>query len=418
LSLLYQFIISTPLRTALGGLQEKFMGLLNALQTSVSGMNAQSSYLSAVGDNIANSGTTGYKQAAVEFETILGQQSPGSYESGGVLAESAYDVTGQGTLTPTTSSTDLAIEGGGFFVVTNGGTGADYLTRAGHFSPDTTGNLVNTAGYTLMGYAINPTTGLASSTLSPVNVSSSTLSATPTTSGTLTGNLPSTDASGTTETAGTFTVYDDLGTAVPLTASYSDSGGGAWVMTLSDSSGTVATANLSFDPTTGGLTTGSPVTFTPGAAGSNFSSPITLDVSGLTQLASGFANTTNVNGNAPSALKSVTVGTDGVVTGVYASGATTPLYDVPVATVTSPDSLTTVNGDVYQQNADSGNIVYNTPGSGSAGLIESDNLEQSTVDLATQLTNMIVAQSSYEANSKVLQTVSDLLGKLNQIQTS
>ncbi|MDR3463522.1 MAG: flagellar basal body rod C-terminal domain-containing protein, partial [Beijerinckiaceae bacterium] len=75
-------------------------------------------------------------------------------------------------------------------------------------------------------------------------------------------------------------------------------------------------------------------------------------------------------------------------------------------------------GDVYQQNDQSGNIVYNTAGTGSAGKIESDNLEGSTVDLATQLTNMIVAQSSYEANSKVLQTVADLLSKLNQIQTS
>jgi len=395
------------------------MGLLNALQTSVSGMNAQSSYLSAIGDNIANSGTTGYKQATVDFETVLGQQSPGSYESGGVSGQAAYDVTGQGTLSATTSSTDLAIQGGGFFAVTDGGTGATFLTRAGSFSPDTTGNLVNTAGYTLMGYAVNPQTGAVSSTLSPVNVSSSTLTATATTSGTLTGNLPSTAATGATESSPSFTVYDDLGTAVPITMNYTNNGSGSWTATAQDSSGnTVGTANLTFNTTTGALTSPTTLSITPTASDGTFAGSISVNISGLTQLASGFANTTNLNGNAPSALSSVKIATDGTLTGVYASGATSTLYDIPVATVTSPDSLTSLNGDVYQQNDQSGNIVYNTAGTGSAGKIESDNLEGSTVDLATQLTNMIVAQSSYEANSKVLQTVSNLLSKLNQIQTS
>ncbi|MGD0633094.1 MAG: flagellar hook protein FlgE [Beijerinckiaceae bacterium] len=395
------------------------MGLLNALQTSVSGMNAQSSYLSAVGDNIANSGTTGYKQATVDFETVLGQQSPGSYESGGVDAQAAYDVTGQGTLKATTSSTDLAIQGGGFFAVTNGGTGATYLTRAGSFSPDTTGNLVNTAGYTLMGYAIDPTTGLASSSLTPVNVSSSTLAVTPTTSGTLTGNLPSTAATGATETSPSFTVYDDLGTAVPITMNYTNNGSGSWTATAEDASGnTVGSATLQFNTTTGALTSPTTLSITPTATDGTFAGSISVNISGLTQLASGFANTSDLNGNAPSKLSSVTIGTDGTLTGVYASGATATLYDIPVVTVTSPDSLTSLNGDVYQQNDQSGNIIYNTAGTGSAGKIEADNLEGSTVDLATQLTNMIVAQSSYEANSKVLQTVADLLSKLNQIQTS
>jgi flagellar hook protein FlgE len=382
-------------------------------------MNAQSSYLSAVGDNIANSGTTGYKQATVDFETVLGQQSPGSYESGGVDAQAAYDVTGQGTLKATTSSTDLAIQGGGFFAVTNGGTGATYLTRAGSFSPDTTGNLVNTAGYTLMGYAIDPTTGLASSSLTPVNVSSSTLAVTPTTSGTLTGNLPSTAATGATETSPSFTVYDDLGTAVPITMNYTNNGSGSWTATAEDASGnTVGSATLQFNTTTGALTSPTTLSITPTATDGTFAGSISVNISGLTQLASGFANTSDLNGNAPSKLSSVTIGTDGTLTGVYASGATATLYDIPVVTVTSPDSLTSLNGDVYQQNDQSGNIIYNTAGTGSAGKIEADNLEGSTVDLATQLTNMIVAQSSYEANSKVLQTVADLLSKLNQIQTS
>lgn len=398
------------------------MGLLNALQTSVSGMNAQSSYLNGVGDNIANASTTGYKQATVDFETILGQQSPGSYVSGGVSTVSSYDVTGQGTLSATSSTTDLAIQGQGFFAVTKGGTGAELLTRAGSFSPDTNGNLVNTAGYTLMGYAINPATGATSGSLVPINVSTSTpIAASATTSGTLTGNLPtSAENAGSSFSSNAFTIYDSLGNAVPLTANYTNNGSGNWTMTVTDSSGTaLATQSLTFSTTTGSLSSGSPLSIPASAlsADGSFTSPVSINLSGLTQLAAQFSNTSTFNGSAASTLASVKIGTDGLVTGVFADSATQALYKIPVATVESPNNLTSLNGEVYQQSGTSGTINYFTPGTGAAGTVQSGELEGSTVDLATQLTDMIVAQSSYEANSKVLQTVAQLLSKLNQIQT-
>ncbi len=106
------------------------------------------------------------------------------------------------------------------------------------------------------------------------------------------------------------------------------------------------------------------------------------------------------------------------MTGVYGSGAKASLYQIPVATVTSPDNLTSVTGDIYQLSQTSGPMKTQPAGTKSAGTILADNLESSTVDLATELTNMIVAQRSYEANSKVLQAASDLLSKLNEIQTN
>ncbi len=203
------------------------MSLFSALRTSVTGMNAQSSYLSAIGDNIANSSTTGYKEASTQFETVLGEQTPGSYESGGVLAQTRYGVTAQGTINSTTSSTDLAINGQGFFVVSNSATGTGTsLTRAGSFVPDQDGNLVNTAGYYLQGYKIGAD-GQPASDLSTVNISSTKLQAVPTTTGTISGNLPSTDATNATETT-TATLFDSSGSSVTANISFTSNGDGTW----------------------------------------------------------------------------------------------------------------------------------------------------------------------------------------------
>ena len=170
------------------------MSLFNTMRTAVSGMAAQSNALGTIGDNIANSGTTGYKRATAEFETVLvnsGRNSfeSGAYESGGVQTDVRYGITDQGTLKTTTSSTDLAVNGNGFFVVNDGGS-ATFLTRAGSFVPDKNGDLVNTAGYKLMGYKVG--TDGTSSTLSNVDVPSAMLQAAASTTGTLTTNLPST----------------------------------------------------------------------------------------------------------------------------------------------------------------------------------------------------------------------------------
>lgn len=388
------------------------MSLFSALGTAVSGMSAQSSYLSAIGDNIANSSTVGYKDASTQFETVLGEQTPGSYESGGVLAQTSYGVTTQGTLTATTSSTDLAISGNGFFVVTNGGSGGDFLTRAGSFTPDPNGNLVNTAGYTLMGYAMGAD-GVASTTLTPVNVSSTKLQAVASTTGTISGNLPSTAASGTEETT-TATLYDSSGTPITATLTYTKSDTG-WDVSAADADGNSlgAGTSLSFD-SSGQYAGGSPLTLTGGDLGAT---SVSLDISSMTSLAAAFSSTPNITGSAPSSLSTVSIGTDGTLTGVYGSGAKAVLYDIPIATVTSPNNLTSVSGNVYQASETSGSMTIQTAGSGSAGTIQADNLESSTVDLATELTNMITAQRSYEANSKVLQAASDLLSKLNQLQT-
>jgi flagellar hook protein FlgE len=144
---------------------------------------------------------------------------------------------------------------------------------------------------------------------------------------------------------------------------------------------------------------------------------VTLDLSKSTQLAADFsvANGT-VDGSAPSKLDHITIGKDGTVTAVYANGITKPTYRIPLAQVESPDNLTTISGDAYQVNSDSGDMVIGTANAGGLGEIDSSSLEGSTVDLATELTSMISAQRGYEANSKVLQTTSDLLSIINNLK--
>ena len=127
------------------------MSLYGMMRTGGSGMNAQANRLGTVAENIANANTTGYKRASTEFSSMILPSSNGSYNSGGVETKVRYNISAEGAKTYTTSGSDLAIDGGGFFIV-EGANGQEFLTRAGAFTQDGDGNLVNSAGYSLLGY--------------------------------------------------------------------------------------------------------------------------------------------------------------------------------------------------------------------------------------------------------------------------
>ena len=418
------------------------MSLFGTLNTAVSGMAAQASYLSAVGDNIANASTTGYKSADVQFQTLLGNQATSNYQSGGVTPVTRYGIANQGAISGTSNVTDLAVQGGGFFVV-QGPSGTPVMTRAGSFVADANGNLVNSAGFKLMAY--NLTDGSQASAngvggLELVNVNGQALSAAPSTAGTLGLNLPSNDAIvPTTATANNNTLassavsysgktslvsYDNLGNAVNLDIYFSKTAANTWqadVYNHGDAASTggfpyaaaaLTTTSLSFDPTNGSLLTGSPLT----VAIPNGNPALTIDVSKSTQLATSFnINTATVDGSSPSTLDHIAISQDGTITSVYKNGIQKSTYQIPLATVTSPDQLTPLSGNVYEASLSSGEMIIGKANSGPFGAIDSSSLEQSTADIATQLTDMITAQRSYEANSKVIQTSSQLLQSLIQI---
>jgi flagellar hook protein FlgE len=410
------------------------MSLYGVLRTGVSGMNAQANKLGTIADNIANTSTTGYKRASTEFSSLLLENNQKNYQSGAVQTKVRYAISEQGSLTYTTSATDLAIQGNGFMVVSDKA-GVPFLTRAGSFTVDAaTGNLVNTAGYTLMGYDVSdgdPNVVLnGTGELEPVNLSSMNLQAKPSTEGTFVANLPANSdvvtgdlpsdntVDSTYSTKSSIVAYDNLGNEVTLDVYFTKTSASPieWEMTVFDqadaasgggfpySSAALDTSTLAFG-NTGQLTSTPSIAFNvPGG------SQLTLDLTGMTQLAADYTPLNiAVDGNAPSTVSGVVIQEDGTVYATYQNGAKAPAFRIPLADVASPDNLEPLAGNVFATTAESGDLQIGFPEEGGRGTLISGALEQSNVDMAAELTDMIVAQRDYSANSKVVQTGSELL---------
>ncbi len=411
------------------------MSLYGMMRTGVSGMNAQANRLSTVADNIANSSTTGYKRSSTEFASLIIPSTSGNYTSGGVTTTIRTSISQQGDLRYTTSGSDLAINGNGFFVVESP-SGTPYLTRAGSFVPDGEGRLVNAAGYYLMGYsfAAGPPAATANGFggLERVTISQQELLAVPSTQGTFTANLPvdadivaagqlpsanSPTATATQKTS--LVVYDNLGSEVMLDIHYTKTGANTWEIAVFNQAGAapgapfpyapgslLATQTLTFNGTTGALVSPAGGVNIPVPNGGTFN----LDLSKMTQLGMEYTELkVEANGNAPSGIESVEIGTDGTMYALYENGSFRELYRIPLANVPSPDRLTSLPGNVFSPSSDSGDLQMGFPGSGGLGSMISGALENSNVDIAEELTNMIESQRSYTANSKVFQTGADLM---------
>lgn len=415
------------------------MGLYGMLRTSVSGMGAQANRLGAISDNVANSNTPGYKKASVEFSTLVLQSGGQEYVSGNVQSDTRYGVSVQGSLSYTTSNTDLAIKGDGFFVV-QGQNGQTFLTRAGSFQRDGTGNLVNAAGFKLMGY--DATTGTSNAVsngtagLSTVNFGGfASLQANATTAGKMfvnfpssadtvdPGDLPSTNSATAKYTGkSSLVVYDSLGNTVTLDIYSAKSAAGTWEMSVynrADADATtkgfpygaaaLTTQQLDFDAS-GQFTTSSAkslsVTVPNGGT-------MTIDLSQSTQLSTAYTVfSATADGNAPSEVDRIDIDTAGDIYAIFKNGERVLAYKIPLAKVPSPDNLTPSTGNVYSISSTSGDLLVGTPNVGGFGSLVSGALEQSTVDLGSELTSMIEAQRNYTANSKVFQTGSELIDVL------
>lgn len=211
------------------------MSLYGTMRTGVSGMNAQANRLGTVAENIANSSTVGYKKASVQFSSMILPTTAGAYNSGGVETDVRYSISSQGTFSYTTSSTDLAVNGDGFFIV-EGGDGVEYLTRAGSFVVQDDGTLKNSAGYTLMGYEYSSTADPTIvvngfNGLEPINLSSAAISATASTAGELNVNLPSNAAVGDTE-ATSLVAYDSQGNSRLIEYTYTKLADNTWSVNI------------------------------------------------------------------------------------------------------------------------------------------------------------------------------------------
>ncbi|MBT0670567.1 flagellar hook protein FlgE [Novosphingobium profundi] len=436
------------------------MSLYSALYAGVSGLTAQSSAMATVADNITNVNTVGYKGTSAQFTSLVTDSgASASYSAGGVSASPQSLISKQGLLQASSSLTDIAIDGAGFFVVRDSAdsSGTIAYTRAGSFTTDSSGYLRNTAGYYLMGWPLNAdgtyTDDGTSSSLEAIQPAALTGAARATTSIDFRANLDSSSDAVTTYTAGdmangtvtpeftrSVTVYDAQGNEHSLSLSFVRTGTNTWAAELtgeaseiSDVGGTAVTDGMIASGTIAFNSDGSldvansdpsffsdlDITWSNGAA----SDPISLDLGsqdgldGLTQFASSSALlSANVDGGMLGTVSSVEISEDGIVSAVFDDGTSLAIYQLPIATFQNPDGLTAVSGNAYIASQASGNAAINTPGSLGGGTLAAGSLEASNVDLATEFSNMILFQRAYSASSKIITTVDDMLQEVSNLK--
>jgi flagellar hook protein FlgE len=421
------------------------MGIYSAMRTSLSGMNAQSSKLSTISDNIANQNTTGYKRASTEFSTFVAASGHGSYDSGSVTTSVRYSISQQGAKQYTTSAFDLMIDGNGFFPVADAG-GSLAFTRAGSFVPivrlvetdagtkQAVTRLVNPAGFELLGRKLNPDgTPSGGGSLQPIELPSGELKPNASKGGVFKANLPASTsarppwtppastlpAEGTYDFKTSIVTYDPLGTKVTLDVYLAKTGDNEWQAAVYDSGGSsrpaslLGTSTITFDPMTGKGSDASLSFDIPHATETGAIFPFTLDLTGMTQVSAPYTvYKVEADGNAASSLEGFEVSADGTLYEVYSDGTRNPSYQIQLASFESPDRLSTEPGNVYRETQESGGVKYGTAESAGYGTVNSGTLEASNVDLGTELAEMIQSQSAYTANSKVFQTGSELLDVL------
>lgn len=434
------------------------MSLYGALNIGVAGLAANSVALSATSSNIANVNTVGYKNQTANFATFLNTPGLVGNSSAGVAAVIGQDVTTQGLPTSTSSPTDLSISGNGFFVVASNpsSSATQEFTRAGSFTPDENGNLKNAAGLYLLGYKLDSNGNVPTDTsaLNLVNVSSLSGKAQATTKLGIQANLQASSTSVPGYTAGqmqsgavtpdfqrTINIYDSQGGSQPITMSFVKTGANTWSYEASyagdsanlsaanpmhsgtvtfNSDGTLANVDGAATPSgTFNLTI-------PWAASTGLSAQTVAvnlgtvgGTSGLTQ----FDTASTLNGTSPDGssfgnVTGVTVSKDGTVTAQFSNGLSQDVYKVPVATFTNPDGLAQVNGNAYVATKQSGAANVNLANTGAAGSIASQSLEGSTVDLATEFTNLITTQRAYSASARIITTADQMLQQLEQLPSS
>jgi flagellar hook protein FlgE len=416
------------------------MSLTGALNSAISALSAQSQSIAMVSDNLANSSTYGYKTTSASFSELVTGASSAGYSSGGVIASGRSNISEQGLLVSSTTATNLAISGSGFFVVSASTSGKDIAyTRNGEFSTDQNGYLVND-DYYLLGWrtdaAGNVVGGESAGTLSAVdtNVVSSTASATTSTS--IQANLPADAAVGDTFTSD-MQIYDSLGTAQSVEITWTKTATNSWTASFADptlssdssvTSGTVTSSDIDITFNSDGTlasTSPSPATLTIGSWSTNAAdSTISLDLGtvgkadGLSQYATGTTSPTvdvtsiTSDGMAYGTLTGVSIGNDGIVTATYSNNQTIAIYKIPVATFSNPDGLATQSGGIYTTTSDSGTALLHGAGTGGAGSIKGGELEASTTDSSTEFSTMIAAQQAYSASAQVITAVNKMFDTL------
>lgn len=427
------------------------MGFLSSLFSGVSGINANGTSLSVVGNNIANTNTVGFKGSRTVFADVLSGSSGRQPVGRGVLVSAIDKDLSQGSFETTGNVLDMAIDGDGFFVV-NDGTGNSF-TRAGVFGTDKDGYIVNPEGDQLMVFLAD-TTGTITGAMGGVQVKSNISNPNASSEVTVNSNLDSretslaapgfdvTDPIGTSQHSNAITVYDSLGRGHVVTLYYTKLATNQWewnaVVDAADSaSGATevqARGYLEFNSAgalndeqlaapagfpAAGYPVGTGFQFNGGASADqaialNFGTDIANEagtgLDGTTQF--GVVSSTSFqsqDGYAPGELQSVNITPEGILEGLFNNGESRVLGQIAVATFNNPGGLSPQGSNIYAESFSSGQANIGVPQAGGRGRVLSNSLELSNVDLATEFIKMISAQRAFQANSRVITSTDQVL---------
>jgi flagellar hook protein FlgE len=405
-----------------------------AFEQGLSGLSAASKNLDVIGNNVANVNTIGFKESQAHFSDVyasagggIGDNIPGIGTRVTAVAQSFA----QGSLTATSNPLDLAINGQGFFQVSQGG--VTNFSRNGQFHLDKNGFVVNDNGGQLMGYPAGPNGILPTASPTPLQISQADVQPNPTTKVDVTVGLDSRATPITTtfdptdstsfDFATSTSVYDSLGNAHALAVYFVPQGPVAgenqWKVYATDDGAQIGTGPI------GTLTFGTDglVDLAKTTVPFNVSMPVSGGASSPLAFTVGMANTTQFgtvsgvnqltqDGFTSGRLSSYSVSDDGIILGRYTNGQNKPLAQVALANFTSPEGLSPLGNNDWAESSKSGPPLVGAPGTASLGSLQSGTVEESNVDLTAELVNMITAQRNYQANAQTIKTEDALMQTL------
>jgi len=425
------------------------MSITNSLYIGVSGLQAHGEAISVVGDNIANASTIGYKRNRAEFADMLGGEINGQRMGGGVRMPGTQTMWEQGAVTQTGGSLDLAIRGGGLFIVkgNHGGQNAQYYTRDGRFNLDNQGFVTNQGGLRLQGFAIDGS-GTRALTAGDLPLGARQSPPVATTTSTMAVNLdanapamPPFDPANpntTSNFATSETVYDSLGAAHHVDVFFRSQGAGAWEWHAMVDGGDLAggTAGTSTEIANGSMTFnafGALDTQAVNASSADFvnanpAQAIAFNfgddlASGGTGIAGSTQNAApssvlslDIDGHSAGKLTSIQISDDGKIRGLFDNGDKIDIAQLALADFANEEGLNRVGDGLVTETPTSGKPVIDVPGTGARGAISSGALEASNVDLGNELVTLIAYQRAFQANAKTVTTADEMMADINNLK--
>ncbi|MGN6318673.1 flagellar hook protein FlgE [Trinickia sp.] len=395
-------------------------------QTGLSGLDAASTDLDVIGNNIANANTVGFKGSTAQFADMYANAIVSAVNNQvgiGTHLSTVEQNFANGTFTKSERPLDIAINGNGFFQLSNNG--ALVYSRNGVFHLDKTGAIENAEGQQLMGYTPSANGAMNTGTTGPIRIS--TADAPPVATSTIAASF-NLDAQAAIPSGSPFNpsdpttfnysqqvpVYDSLGGNQSVTVYFVKNATGSYeVYAASGASSTPAGPSATGDlgaitfGNSGQLTSSGKLAFTipNGADGGATTQALSLDLTGTTQYGGKNAVLSlQPDGYGSGQLTSITVGDDGVLTGSYSNGATLALGQIALATFANPNGLVNLGNNLYAQTTESGVAQIDAPGSPNHGVLQGGETEDSNVDLTSELVNLITAQRDYQANAQTIKT--------------